>query len=84
VPLTAVYGAQASAGLGAGNVLATQLDLSFPSIPPATLYTLIYRDTSASPDALHLGDDTGVLDSTTPALRPVSLQPLARTRQVAR
>lgn len=81
VPVTAVYGAQVSAGLGAGSVTATKVDVTLPLIPPETFYTLIYRDTAASPDALHLGDDAGAYDGSTPALRPIALQTLARALQ---
>jgi hypothetical protein len=83
VPLTAVLGGQVSAGLGAGTVMATKVDLTLPLIPPETFYTLVYRDTGASPDALHLGDDSGAYDGSTAALRPVSLQSLARALQTA-
>ncbi len=83
VPVTAVYGAQVSAGLGAGSVTATKVDVTLPLIPPETFYTLIYRDTAASPDALHLGDDSGAYDGSTAALRPIALQTLARALQTA-
>jgi hypothetical protein len=81
VPVTAVYGAQVSAGLGAGSVTATRVDVTLPLLPPETFYTLIYRDTAASPDALHLGDDAGAYDGSTAALRPIALQTLARALQ---
>ncbi len=80
---TAVYGEQVTAGLGAGNVPATKVDLTLPLVPPQTFYTLIYRDAAASPDTVHLGDDAGALDGSTPALRPVALQSMARTLQSA-
>jgi hypothetical protein len=82
--LTAVYGPQVSAGLGAGTVLATQVDLTAPPGPKGgTFYTLLYRDTAANPDALHIGNDSPPLDGSTPALRPISLQSMARALQSA-
>ena len=81
--LTAVYGDQVTAGLGSGSVQATKVDVGLAGPPPETFYTLVYRDTAASPDVLHLGDDSGTLDGSTPALRPVDLQAMARALQTA-
>lgn len=81
VVATAVYGSPVTAGFGAGNVLATPVDLTLLGPPQVTFYTLAYLDTAASPEALHLGDDTGALDGSTPALRPVTLQSMARALQ---
>jgi hypothetical protein len=83
VPVTAVYGAQVSASLGAGSVMATKVDVNLPLPTPETFYTLIYRDAAASPDVLHLGDDAGTYDGSTAALRPIALQGLARALQAA-
>lgn len=81
--LTAVYGDPVTAGLGTGTVMATKVDVTLAGPPAETFYTLIYRDTAATPEALHLGDDTGALDGSTPALRPVDLQAMARALQTA-
>lgn len=81
--MTAVYGDQVTAGLGTGTVQATKADVTLAGPPLETFYTLLYRDTAAIPEALHLGDDTGALDGSTPALRPVNLQAMARALQTA-
>lgn len=81
--LTAVYGDQVTAGLGSGSVQATKVDVGLAGPPPETFYTLVYRDTAAAPDVLHLGDDSGTLDGSTPSLRPVNLQSMARALQTA-
>lgn len=80
---TMAYRGQVSAALGAGSVTATKVDVALPTVPPETFYTLVYRDTAATPDALHLGDDAGTLDGSTEALRPTSLQAMARALQSA-
>lgn len=81
--ITAVYGEQVTAGLGAGTVQATKVDLTVAGPPPETFYTLLYRDTAAAPEVLHLGDDSGTLDGSTPERRPVDLQSMARALQTA-
>jgi hypothetical protein len=83
--LTAVYGDQVTAGLGTGTVQATKVDVRLvrPPGPPSTLYTLLYREMASTPGVIHLGDDSGTLDGSTPALRPVNLQTVARALQTA-
>ncbi len=81
VALTGTYGDQVSAGLGAADVLATKVDITLAG--SETFYTLLYRDTAAIPEALHLGDDSGTRDGSTPALRPLDLQTMARSLQTA-
>jgi hypothetical protein len=80
---TMAYRGPVSATLGAGSVTATKVDVVLPTVPPQTFYTLVYRDTAATPDALHVGDDSGLLDGSTEALRPIALQTMARALQSA-
>jgi hypothetical protein len=80
---TAVFGGPVTAGLGAGTVQATKVDVALPGPPPEIFYTLLYRDTTATPDVVYLGDDSGTLDGSTPALRPVDLQDAPRALQTA-
>lgn len=80
---TMAYRGQVNATLGAGSVTAMKVDVALPTVPPKAFYTLVYRDTAATPDALHLGDDAGTLDGSTEALRPTSLQIMARALQSA-
>ena len=71
LPATVAFGSRVSVPFHSSTVQATQADLT---IGTDTFYSLAYRDEVASPDALYLGDDSGALDGSTPALRPTTLQ----------
>jgi len=71
LPATVAFGSRVSVPFHSSTVQATQANLT---IGTETFYSLAYRDEVASPDALYLGDDSGALDGSTPALRPTTLQ----------
>lgn len=67
---TYAIGRDLRADLGGVLVTASELDLTLGG---ETGYTLGYVDTAATPHRLYFGDDGGVLDGSTPALRPTKL-----------
>lgn len=63
-----VIGAPVSASLGGGVVTAHEFDVT--PLGGSTTYTIYYIDYALAPDGLYFGDESGVNDGTTPALRP--------------
>lgn len=78
-PGTFVLGAPFETTLDGAPVTAYALDVMVPGFE--TFHDLVYLDTAATPNRLYLGELSGGLDGSTPALRPTALDTFFLTRQ---